>query len=813
MTRSYLLRVSFLLITFFVSVVSKGQYITSIIGNGISSCYQDNKPPLCLPVFYPHSACVAPNNDIFFVCGNSIKKLSDSSGLVVRIAGTDTWAGTGDGGPAADALFQFARAIKMDKKGDIYIAELSGHRIRKIDMSTGIVTRYAGNSSAGYSGDGGLAVNAQINRPWDIAIDDNGNLFIADFDNSRIRKVHSATGVITTYAGNGTYGSTGDGGLAVNASIQDPSSICVDAQGNVYFTEIGPGSNRLRKIDAATGIITTLAGNGSRAHGGDGGLAVNASLIEPSGVAIDALGNIYVAEYVDSRLRKIDASTGIINTIAGTGVNGFSGDGGLAINAQLDSPLGLSFDNKGNLLICDSRTLRIRKLHIGVPPSQEPGPAASPVVRIASPTTTICNSSSITFTATPYFEVAGSWFVWTKNGQVVGTDSLQWTASGLQPGDVVMCAMHFPDCIGTTKVLSNAITVSGTQPQALAVTVSTNRTMLCKNDTVTFNAAVLNGGSSLTYRWKLNNIDVGPNSAVFRTSTLSDGDLVSCDVEQAAVPPCSPKLTARSNIVSISIRSPLVPIVSITASSDSVCVGSEVTFKAVAQNADTSFLFQWKLNGIPVASNGQSYTSRSLKNNDEVGLIVEDKYGCILPVSSNIVSMYVEEPPKIEITPADTLVTVGSSVLIRATMTGDVSSYVWRPSAALINSNTLTPATIPLQKKTVLILSAYSTLGCVDSASSIINVQQKLFMPNAFTPNGDAKNDFYRIPLNTTIELKNFSIYNMWGERIFSTSNINDGWDGKVKGIVQNSGTYIYVVTGSDSDGPVYVRGTFSLIR
>ena len=732
--------------------------------------------------------------------------------MVLRVAGSDSYGGTGNGGPAIDALFQSVRAVKLDKQGNLFVAEIAGHRIRKINLTTGIVSAFAGNGLVGFSGDGGSALNAQINSPWDIALDRNGNLFVADYGNNRIRKIDVTTGAISTFAGTGVANSDGDGGLAVNAGVIAPTSVNFDGAGNLYFTENAPGSNRLRKVDAITGIITTIAGNNSRGHSGDGGLAANAGLIEPTGVVVDDFGNIYLSEYVGSRIRRINASTGIINTIAGTGIDGFSGDKGPYASAQLNEPVGLAFDNKGNLLVCDSYNYRIRKLHMNMPFPPDTGPNTGPIVTISSPTNTVCNGSVIKFTASPYYEVAGSKLVWTRNGQTVGTDSISWTASGLQPGDVIACELHFPVCIGTTKVLSNTITITGNSSLPLSVSVSANKISICKNDTVTFKARVVNGSNGLVYRWKVNNTDVGANDSVLVNSLLSDGDLVSCDVSVPSLPPCSSGASASSNKIAIRIRNATVPKVSISASGEKICAGESVTFKATVVNSDTTHIIRWSVNGLAAGSSGESFTARSLSNNDVVNSVLTSSDVCLAPVSSNNVKITVDDPPTVRVLPSDTVVGLGSTITLRATVTG-ASSYSWSPAFSLSGSNTLTPVTVPLQRTTLFMLKALSAGNCADSATVRVRVEQKLFMPNAFTPNNDARNDVYRIPPDTKIDLKDFSIFNAWGQKVFSTSEIDRGWDGTVKGVLQNSGTYIYVVVGSDVQGPVYKKGTFQLIR
>ncbi|MFL6448655.1 MAG: Ig-like domain repeat protein [Bryobacteraceae bacterium] len=223
-----------------------------------------------------------------------------------------------------------------------------------------MITTVAGR---GYStGDGGPATDAMLARPLGLAVDGSGNFYIADggdfLDPGRIRKVSADTGVITTVAGNGSYGFSGDGGPATSARLEGPSAVAVDGSGNLYIAD----GNRIRKVSASTGVITTVAGNGSSGYSGDGGPATSASLFYPRGVAVDGSGNIYIADEDNNRIRKVSAGTGVITTVAGNGSDGFSGDGGPATSASLEGPSAVAVDGSGNLYIADWGNQRVRKV-------------------------------------------------------------------------------------------------------------------------------------------------------------------------------------------------------------------------------------------------------------------------------------------------------------------------------------------------------------------------------------------------------------------------------------------------------------------
>lgn len=281
---------------------------------------------------------------------------SPAPGNVAIIAGVSgSGSFSGDGGPATSARFNNPNGIAVDSLGNVYIADTLNDRIRKITASTGIITTVAGNGTPNYAGDGSLAINAHIFQPLGVAVDSAGNLYIADSYNHRIRKVTAATGIITTVAGNGSTGYNGDGIAATSATLYYPQGVAVDNSGNIYITD--SDNNRVRKVSASTGIITTVAGNGTSGYTGDGGPATSAGLYNPSYLAVDSSGNLYITSQLDYVVRKVTVSTGIITTFAGNGL--IEGDGGLATNAELE-PYGIALDSSGNVYIADVYYHRIR---------------------------------------------------------------------------------------------------------------------------------------------------------------------------------------------------------------------------------------------------------------------------------------------------------------------------------------------------------------------------------------------------------------------------------------------------------------------
>ena len=248
-------------------------------------------------------------------------------------------------------------SVVVDTEGNLFIADSGNNRIRKMSTN-GIITTIAGNGANSFSGDGGTAINAGLSFPSGVAIDAVGNLFISDNGNSRIRSV-TTNGIIMTVAGNGTsYSFSGDGGVATNAALSSPTAVAVDAGGNFFFSD--NGNNRIRKV-GTNGVITTVVGNGIHSYSGDGGAATNAELSGPSGLKLDSNGNLFIADYYNNRIRKV-TTNGSISTVAGNGINSNSGDGGIATNAALYAPTGVAINAEGNLFITDWKFNCVRRV-------------------------------------------------------------------------------------------------------------------------------------------------------------------------------------------------------------------------------------------------------------------------------------------------------------------------------------------------------------------------------------------------------------------------------------------------------------------
>ncbi len=281
--------------------------------------------------------------------------------VITTAVGTGQAGDAGDGGPASHAQVNMPFDVAFDAAGHLYFSDTFNHKIRRVDGRTGAVTTIAGSGVSGYSGDGGPATRARLNEPYGVVLDARGNLFFADRLNRRVRRVDGGSGVISTVAGDGSKASTGDGGSAARAGLVEPNGVALDRDGRKLFIADVAG-HRIRVVDLETGRIATFAGTGRARHEGDGGSASAASIHGARAVAVGPDGTVFILERAGNRLRAVDPSTGIITTRAGTGATGYSGDGGPALSATFNGPKELAVDRDGNVLIVDTENHAIRRI-------------------------------------------------------------------------------------------------------------------------------------------------------------------------------------------------------------------------------------------------------------------------------------------------------------------------------------------------------------------------------------------------------------------------------------------------------------------
>jgi uncharacterized protein (TIGR03437 family) len=346
-----------------------GYTIDTFAGNGTPGFSGDGGAATDAQLNNPSALAIDSSGNVFLSdqLNSRIRKIS--GGTISTVAGNGTKGYFGDTGQATSAGISYPQGIAVDSSGNLLISDTPNHGIRKV-ATGGVITTVAGGSYAAFDGDGGAATSAHINQPMGIAVDAQGNYYFSDSLNVRVRKVTS-TGTISTYAGNGTYGELGDGGPATSAQLNNPTGLAVDAAGNLYICDTNGGS--IRKV-SPDGTITTVAGIGLNGFSGDGGPAINAMLNRPRGVAVDSAGLIYIADTFNNRIRVI-STNGTISTIAGNSYVGYAGDGGPATAAILKFPSAVAVGPDGRIYIADTQNSRIRVL-TAIRPTVPPGPPA-----------------------------------------------------------------------------------------------------------------------------------------------------------------------------------------------------------------------------------------------------------------------------------------------------------------------------------------------------------------------------------------------------------------------------------------------------
>jgi hypothetical protein len=350
--------------------------IDTFAGTGTQGFGGDGGPARLALLNLTTNVTLDSEGNLYLVDWNArIREVSVRTGIIETVAGNGQPGWGGDGGPAIDAMIGYGGGLGVDPAGNIYLADSITCRVRFIDKRTGIITTIAGDGTCYHSGIGGPATAAGVGSPAGIAFDREGNLYFADSTDGVFR-VDAKTGIVTEVAGGNVTGFSGDGGPATAALLCQPSDVAIAGNGDLFIVD--RGSHRIRKVSAATGIITTVAGSSpcvsapppfgsipvcQGGFSGDGGPATSALLNDPQNLALDGRGNLYISDTLNQRIRFVEARTGIINTIAGTGVEGFSGDLGPAVSAQLNDPSGIVVSKNCNVYFGDQNNNRVRVLY------------------------------------------------------------------------------------------------------------------------------------------------------------------------------------------------------------------------------------------------------------------------------------------------------------------------------------------------------------------------------------------------------------------------------------------------------------------
>lgn len=605
------------------------------------------------------------------------------------------------------------------------------------------------------------------------------------------------TQIINTIAGTpGIHGSSGNNGPAKDALFASPLGIGTDKNGNIY---VGDWFNwNIRKINR-NGIVSVFAGTGIGGYSGDGGHALNAQFNVVYDIDVDKLGNVYLIDYGNSRVRKINTG-GIIATVAGNGlpgdplVNGV-GDGGPATQAPLYSPLAMTIDENGNIYVVESSKNMIRKinnagiistiagqgfLHAGY--SGDGGPALN--AKLHLPVDIAVDKNGNLFIAELGNHIIRKIDVNGIISTFAGTGVPGYSGDG---GRATSAQLYRPfgvavDTAGNVYIAedSNHV-IRKVDPGGTISTIAGTGVKGYSGDGGPSRQAILTIPQRLA---------VDDSSHIYLT------DWVNHTVRKIS-----------------SCVSTVVSSVSISASEVSVCEATPVTFTALPVNGGNNPFFQWKVNGINAGLNQNIFTATTLKDGDWVSCVMTSSLSCTAPVGSDSIRITIKPLPVANL-PEEIIIEpgTGTGTQLNPLVTGNIISYEWTPPNGLSNPDIRAPIATP-SGTTTYSLKIISSDSCEAKAKTTVVVYKKLRMPSAFTPNNDGLNDIFRIPAGTTLLLKEFRIFDRWGNTVFRSKDIHKGWDGRNRNIPLSAGVYVYLIEGKDPYGSITEKGTVLLIR
>ncbi len=663
----------------------RAQTITTIAGDGTYGFFGDGGPATSAKFQYAWYVALGGTGSVYFTdnANHRIRKV-DAAGVISTFAGNGSPVFAGDGGQATAASFNGASGITVDGAGNVYFADISDRRIRKIN-TTGIISTIAGTGVAGVAGDGGPATAAQVSSPYGILADAAGNIYIADAGNNRVRKI-SVTGIISTVAGDGTPSFGGDGGPATAAQLSSPVCVAMDVQGNLYIAD--GLNNRIRKV-STSGIITTIAGSGTAGYSGDGGAATAANINEPLAIAVDAAGNVFISDQFNHRIRKVDPA-GIITTITGTGTGAFSGDRGPATAANIKQSFGIIADSTGDIYFSDWGNYRIRKVSYnnripafvsGAVDSTAicendmadisalldvydadaaqtltwgvfSSPAHGTAVVSYSATTTAGTvvPTGLTYTPVPGYSGMDSFMVRVDDGHSIDTIKIYVRVKPLPAiapitGPTVVC-------IGVPATMSNAVAGGVWHVAALSSTIDAGGVVSGVSqgvDTVFYTTTLDGCNSAVSYPIDVYVTSVsiaGPPAICFDyvvtysgipgggtwtsangiTTVSSTGDVYGVTpgvdtITYSLTNPCGTFTFQKE----VTVNAMIAPVVVISASpSPFIYPGTNVTLTAnIVSGAGIAYSYQWQLNGLDIPGATDSfYISSTFANNDSVTCMV-----------------------------------------------------------------------------------------------------------------------------------------------------------------------------------------------
>jgi len=767
---------------------------------------------------------------------HSVVRKVTPAGVMTTIAGTGAYGTSGDGGPATSAQLGFPSGVTIDNAGNIYISDEGTSTIRKIDPA-GIITRFALAGGANYSGDGGPALAATMWIPQGITTDNAGHFYVADSYNHTIRKITECIAVVFNQQ-------PSDKTICENSNTSF-SANSLNADAYQWQVNTGTGWNSITNNSTYSGATTNTLVIGSatasmnnyqyRCTGANACSITNSysavaslTVITAPSVAITAsASNICPGSFAGFTATvtnggsnpvyqwQVNDGSGWNNIINNSTYTGATANV-LIVNSVIASMNNYQYrcqvNNTCNNYYSTPATLTI---------------VAASTVTISTLPNSVCPGGPVTITATitnggtaPAYQWqvnTGSGWTNLANGGVYSGATTNTLA--ISQATASMNNYQYR-CVGANSCSNSnsaATTLTVIAPPAIAITKPAFN--ICSGRSFTFTATVTNEGTNPAYQWQVNdgtgwsNIsDNGTYSgAATNTLTIIKTDVVMSNYQYRCV-----FINSCGTIYSISesliVTQTLTPTITIAASATDICSGTAVTFTATITNGGTKPAYQWQVNGVNTGPNSNTYTNSNLANGDVISCLLTSSLTCSVPVASgsNIV-MTVNPLPVVSVT-ADTTIKKGSIVQLNASATGVIDNYLWMPATDLSDQHIANPGTKPVNTITYQV-SATTANGCTGYGKVTITVIKKIVMPNAFTPNGDGKNDVFRIPPSITFSLTTFSIFNRWGNLVFQTNDITKGWDGTFNARPSDVGTYVYMITGTSQKEQVALKGTVELIR
>lgn len=705
----------------FLPLTAFSQIITTVAGNGTFGYSGDGGQGAMAQL--NQTTVVTDRSGNLFIADtdNNVIRKVDNGGIISNFAGTGILGFSGNGGLAVNAMLYRPSRMAMDNEDNLYFTDQNGSVIRRIDKVSGVITSITGGHPSGYSGDGGPLLDARFRTLSAISFDQDGNLYLSDTHNNVIRKV-TVDGIINTVVGNGTRGFAGDGGLAINAQLASIYNVIFDHLGNMYIADAG--NQRIRKVNTA-GIISTFAGNGSIGEAEDDIAATDAPFKWPWSIDIDNDDNIYIADGSSFKIRKITAD-GIISTYAGNGVYGNSGDGGLAKHASLGYPFDVKVDQENNVFISITENFYVVKKVTNC--------LSTPITILQQPDDIIlCNNGnaqlSVSADNVQQFQwqvrTGNTWVNITDGANYSGTAGNQLSITGItdtRNGQQFRCVMTGAcgDLFSrTVKLVVNTAAIP-------TLVVLADQQEICEGTLVTFSTVAQYAGNTPFYSWTKNGVSVGNNSAIYTDLNLNNGDIVRCTLTSNAA--CITTPTAASLPVPMVVQSKQTPLISIVGSANDICYNTPVNFTASATHPGLTPDFTWTKNGVTVGTNAASYMDNGLQQGDIIQCSLESSLTCVTSplANSNDIVMLI----KPLLTPALTINTTTPRICETEVMTfnatavhgGTTPEYQWLLNGSTVGSNNASFSMPGLKNGDFISCRLTSSEGCVSTPTAASNV-------------------------------------------------------------------------------------------